>query len=262
MIINVNNKGLSQSSIQEFYASIPESNFNLPSNPVLEAKQRVDSIVIGKSDDTYYIESEDLWTYMRANGLEDVSEALDNIIDFYSESDIDANNICVIVDENSIIRAELESTGVAIQEKSTYSDASNLQKEKKWYNNFISKMKSDADSIAEIDSRISVLKQCVAKMEDARDNGNTGDQVKYALKSWIPFNSIVRFLKNKDKVAGIGWAAGLLTSLIGIGGIVEPVVRASLYNRMLDDNIKATKEAIEFLEKKKEELSKSKDEEK
>ena len=260
MIINVNSTKVSQSPIQEFYDSISESNLNLPSNPVLEAKKSVDSIVIGKSDSTYFIESEDLWTYMRANGMEDVSEALNDIIEFYSESDIDANNICVIVDENSIIRSELESTGIAIQEKSTYSDATNLQKEKKWYNNFVSKMKTGADSIQEIDTRIAVLKQCVAKMEDARDNGNTGDQVKYALKSWIPFNSLVRFLKNKDKVAGIGWAAGMLTSLVGLGGIVEPAVRASLYKNMLDDNIKSTKEAIEFLEKKKEELSKSKDE--
>ena len=241
--------------------AVSESSINKPSNPVLDAKADISNIVISKRDGNYFIEAEDLYDHMKASGTYSVREALNNIIEFYDDHDIDATNIIVITDESNKLYQDLEEAGVIIQEKSTYSDASSIQKESRWYNKFIANMKKDPATKRDLEDRIDLLEKCVRQMERARKYGDTGDHVKYVFKALIPFNAIVRFLKDRDNMAGAAWAAGLLTNLLaaiakvpGPGGIVHMVIRAATYNKMLDGYIKSTKEAIEFLKSKRKEF--------
>ena len=232
-----------KNDINNYFSSILESaseldeNFKI-SNPMIIAKSDPNNIDIACDNSTYYIESDDLWDFMKYSAIDNVTEAVQQISEYYN---IDESDICVIVSENSIIKSDLMNSNITIQEKSTYSDAMTPGAAKAWYRKFIHKMKSGTTTKADIDERIKLLEQCVKKMESARYDGDGGDHVKYVLKSLIPFNGIVRYFKNRDVYAGLSWRVGFIP---GFGGLATIVMRAVTYNAMLEDKIEMTNEAI------------------
>lgn len=83
-------------------------------NPIKEMKKNPETVNIAATDEGYFISGSDLVTYMEAANINDVAEALNNIINVYEESDIDADNIHVMLDENSeYLRDELNNIGIS-----------------------------------------------------------------------------------------------------------------------------------------------------
>lgn len=80
---------------------ITESNDNIIFDPISEMKKNPETVPIANINENYYIAGADLINYMEAAEISSVVEALDNIINVYTEQDIDADNICVVMDEAS-----------------------------------------------------------------------------------------------------------------------------------------------------------------
>ena len=101
-------------------------------NPIKEMKKNPETVNIAESDGTFYIAGADLVTYMEAADIDSPIDALDNIIETYSDSNISADNVYVVMDEVSeYLRDELVEGFVPLEEKSSYSDASHIGQEKK-----------------------------------------------------------------------------------------------------------------------------------
>ena len=122
-------------------------------------------------------------------------------------------------------------------------DSMDISDAKTWYRKFISGMKDTKnDDIKTIDEKKKKKKKCVKNMEDAKDD--TGEAIKYSLKEFIPFNTVVRLVKKHDYA--------VLTDALGI-----PILpRLFLYPSMMQGQIDMTNKAIDFLEEKKKELKK------
>ena len=130
-------------------------------------------------------------------------------------------------------------------------DSTNLKKIRKWYSKFVTDSKSKADQIELIDERLEVLRKCSKNMKQTLTNSNgqnTSEMIKYALKSFIPFNDIARLIAKQDAYAGLRILTDMLLPGVGI------VVKTVNFNNMLNQCIKDTDEAIEYLEKKRKEL--------
>ena len=85
-------------------------------NPIKEMKKNPETVNVAATQEGYFISGSDLSTYMEAADIDDVAEALNNIINVYEESDMDANNIHVVLDESSInMKDDLEKIDVKIQ---------------------------------------------------------------------------------------------------------------------------------------------------
>ena len=69
-------------------------------NPVLIAKADPSNILIASMENTYYVDMNDIETYMEAAEIDNVGEALNNIIE--ANDYVDARNICVMLDENTL----------------------------------------------------------------------------------------------------------------------------------------------------------------
>lgn len=83
-------------------------------NPIKEMKKNPETVNIAATQEGYFISGSDLVTYMEAADINDVAEALNNIINVYEEFDIDADNIHVMLDENSeYLRDELYNIGIS-----------------------------------------------------------------------------------------------------------------------------------------------------
>ena len=83
-------------------------------NPIKEMKKNPETINVAATDEGYFVSGSDLITYMEAAEIDDVAEALNNIIESYDDFDIDADNIHVMLDENSeYLRSDLEDIGLA-----------------------------------------------------------------------------------------------------------------------------------------------------
>lgn len=83
-------------------------------NPIKEMKKNPETVNIAATDEGYFVSGSDLVTYMEAAEIDDVAEALNNIIESYDDFDIDADNIRVMLDENSeYLRSDLEDIGLA-----------------------------------------------------------------------------------------------------------------------------------------------------
>ena len=243
---------------------------NIKINPVLEFKSDPVNCPVIKMDNTYYISASDLRGYMESCLIEDAEEAVDDIVDANSYEGMTDGDTVVVVDkdkDSDIVNDLEESSRIYIVEKSSYSDASNPHREARWYKKFVTKMKSGQADAREIDTRIRLLEDCVSSMKKALNNPKKvdGDRVKYVLKELIPFNAVVRFLKNRDKIAGFSTLLGLVSFLspsvpikMGLGTIARCTVRALGYEKMLSEQIKMTEDAIDFLKSKKKELDSSK----
>lgn len=82
-------------------------------NPIKEMKKNPETVNIAATDEGYFVSGSDLITYMEAAEIDDVAEALNNIIESYDDFDIDADNIRVMLDENSeYLRSDLEDIGL------------------------------------------------------------------------------------------------------------------------------------------------------
>ena len=149
-----------------------------------------------------------------------------------------------------------------IQERSSYTDASNLKKIKSWYNKFLKQMKRGNFDKTEIDNKIRVLEQAIKDMEKSIEDYDrwrsgqsfaSSDQMKYAYKTYIPFNGIYRWIKNNDKYAGLSDLVKLFP-IPAVSLTVGGYIRLVGYKNMLQTQIEQTKEAIEYLKAKKKEL--------
>ena len=130
-------------------------------------------------------------------------------------------------------------------------NSTDLKKVRKWYSKFITDSKNKADSKELIDERLEVLRKCSKDMRQTRNdiNGNnSSEMIKYALKSFIPFNDVARLIAKHDVYSGLR----ILTDMIVPGAGI--IVKAINFNNMRDQCIKDTDEAIEYLEKKRKEL--------
>lgn len=233
-------------------------NNNKETNPIYEMKSNPSTVYVASRGGNYYIEDTDLENYMTASNTISVSEAIDLIAE---ANNILSSDITVIVSENSDLLSELNSEMIAVQEKSSYSDAMTPGAIMKWYRKFLAAMRKGKLDKGAIDDKIHILEDCVSNMErelkkTGTDSALSGDRIKYSLKTFIPLNGIVRFFKNKDKSAGVGVVGDALVAAITQGKVagISAVVRYATYKNMLEEQIKLTKEAIEYLKDKKKEL--------
>jgi hypothetical protein len=130
-------------------------------------------------------------------------------------------------------------------------DATSIRKVQKWYDKFVRYSTNKAESKEMIDDRIEVLERSSKMMKDTLTNKNGmhgSEQVKYVLKELIPFNSISRLIHKQDAYAAIG----ILTDTILPGS--SYVVRAVAFDNMLEDSIKKTDAAIEYLKNERKKL--------
>ena len=86
-------------------------------NPIMAMKRNPATIAIANVNEHYYVAGADLVNYMEAAEIDNAIEALNNIIEAHADSDIDADNICVVMDEASeALEDSLIESEVAIQE--------------------------------------------------------------------------------------------------------------------------------------------------
>lgn len=208
------------------------------------------SVSIAHENDTYYLASSELEQYMEVTHMIDAASALKQIAE---ANKVPMGSMVVVVDEASEFVLETLSEAGIVTERAVEADSTNLQRTMRWYKKFLKKsMYVDKDTkVKEVRERISVLEKCVEQMKRARtraSNGELSDRVIYALKDFIPFNNIYRLIKLQDVYAGIG----ILTNLVVAGSSLA--VRGIAYTKMLDDQIKKTQEAIDYLKEKEKEL--------
>lgn len=68
-------------------------------NPVALAKANPENIVVAEMNGTYFIDMNDIKTYMEASNNDSIESAINNIIE---ANNIDFNNICIMLDENTL----------------------------------------------------------------------------------------------------------------------------------------------------------------
>lgn len=137
--------------------------------------------------------------------------------------------------------------------------------------------KDDASSDGEIKFRISVLKQCVNKMErnlknidNATDMDSKMDLLEYSLKNLLPLKGIYNLIRYKNSavfefvaktiVGIIGAAAATIFYATGSPWLSNMTANATnvavaylnypSYKKLLEGQIKETNEAIKYLESK------------
>ena len=236
-------------------------NGNRETNPIYEMISNPSTVRVASRSGEYYIEDTDLENYMMASNTIGVSEAVDAIAE---ANNILSSDITVIVSENSDLLSELNSEMIAVQEKSSYSDATTPGAVMKWYRKFLASMKGGKATPEVLDDKIKILEVCVSNMErELKKTGvekyASGDRIKYALKAIIPFNGLARLIKHRDAFAPGSTVSAFLVSIV-TRKIMMPValgLRYGTYTEMLKKQIELTKDAIEFLKDKKKELSKS-----
>lgn len=243
-----------------------ESNYISESAKIIkENKSNPTTVPIFENGNNYYIAESDLLNFMEASKEFDVNDALDIIC---KENSINKNSIVVSLDKNNfIIKEQLEEYKI-VNERAVEDDASSLKEVMRWYNKFITASKNTkSDNIKDIDEKLKVLKNCLSSMESelrASKTAITTGKVKYIAKAIIPFNGIFRLIKRNDCYSGLAEIAGFIVQNIA-AMMALPIVPASngfqmglrwqYYEKMLENSIKNTKEAIDYLEKKKKELS-------
>lgn len=218
---------------------------------ILQSKRNPSNVPIVESNGKYYISAKDIDTFMEAALINNPVDAINQVCEASGLNSTSNVVIVGVMNEDAVLL--LEQNGIVL-EKSSYSDSMTPQMARKWYKKFVRKCESGIMDKSDLIERIDILKQCKASMEKELKKlqyRSTNDQIKYVLKDWIPFNGLVRFFRNKDTTAG--WAvlanglSGLLTAGLVPGGMI---VRAVMYEEMLEEQLDYTNEAIEFLEKK------------
>lgn len=220
---------------------------------ITEARKNADSVqlYVSEDGDKCLLSTSDLENYMYRAHKSDVEEA---VIEIAESNGVDHSDIILVYDECSdYILEDIEESSLVL-EKSVEDDAVNVKKIEKWYKKLVKRCKDQDKDITkkEIKDRIKLLEECVEKMtKQAADRTKDNGIIKYTLKAFIPFNNIWRFFTKHDKAAGWSFLADIFTL-----GSAKLYLRPILYGKMLNDNIKDTKEAIEYLKKKLEEMEK------
>ena len=198
-----------------------------PGNVALSStKKNPLSVNIANESGTYYMASSDLEQYMEASHEIDAKKAIDAVAEAHK---ISTDNIVVVVDEACEFVLETLSEAGVMLEKAAEAGSTNLKKTMKWYNKFISKSKSvdKNTTVHQVQARIKVLEECVAKMKNAKkdfeSNKSIGNALKYELKSIIPFNSIYRLIKLQDTYAGVGVLKDILLTFVVAGEALSGV---------------------------------------
>lgn len=222
---------------------------NMKANPA--------TVPVASSNGKNYVDARDLDNYSKASGINDPTTIIDNIA---SANNINVESIVVVGVRNLETASLLESYGVIV-EKSSYSDAITIGQAKSWYRKFVAKCRSGIVDKKDLDERIKILEECIKQMGVELNLASSGrwtnDRVKYGLKAWIPFDSIVRFIHNRDTIAGWGLIGHILLSLVGlpfVGAVGQIGFRLAKYEDMLEEQIMYTQEAIDYLKSKRSEF--------
>lgn len=177
-------------------------------------KKNPAAVLVAQNEGTNYVLASDLESYMEANDMINVAEAMNQIV---AANQIALESTCVLIDEaNEFTVDELGTAGI-MTEASVDANSTSVRKVMKWYEKFVQKSKSKADTKTVVEARLNVLKSAKTKMEKALEDaksGKKGDKIKYSLGSLIPFNGIYRCIAKDDVYAGIGSLARSLTSLV------------------------------------------------
>ena len=97
--------------------SLDTSSIEEEVNPIMAMKRNPATIAIANVNEHYYVAGADLVNYMEAAEIDNAIEALNNIIEAHADSDIDADNICVVMDEASeALEDVFEESDVKIHE--------------------------------------------------------------------------------------------------------------------------------------------------
>lgn len=214
---------------------------------IANALANPETVNVYTDDEDCYVATSDLERYMDHSGTTDVDDAISDIA---RANNVEESSITLVYDrcEDYIMKSIMESS--VVLEKAVESDSMSIKTAQEWYNEFIKASKSKAENIKEIDERIAVLKECVRKMEQQRKAPNTNNErIKYSLKSLIPFNAVYRLIKLHDVYTA---KKSLLVLLFPV--IAAPAAAVTLrwdrYDKMLERQIKQTKDAIDYLEYK------------
>ncbi len=227
------------------YGSMNFTSITESTSVISGSKKNADWVRVYSENGKYYISGKELVEYMEAAEIFNFEEAVRNVEE--------ANNVydCVLnldgFDESAIDAIREETTIVC--EASPEDNATTLKKTMRWYKKFVKLSKSKAESKKELQDRIDVLKRCVKSMKEAKKTRR--GQVQYIMKTLIPFNSIYRLIKYQDIYAPLASLWNYISFAIKIPLALGPFVRSATWQNMLNDCIKNTEEAIEYLEDRK-----------
>lgn len=85
---------------------------NIRSNPIIKAKADPTNILLVNYENKYYVDYDDISVYIETAGIGSMAEALNNIIESHANINIDADNICIMLNEyNSFAKNELDEIG-------------------------------------------------------------------------------------------------------------------------------------------------------
>lgn len=230
---------------------------------ISQSKKNPLSVLIATNENTdnVYLLASDIETYMQASHTIDPCAVLESIAE---ANQIDINSFVVVVDvASSFVISELTESGV-VMERAAEADATTVNKVMRWYERLLRKSKQKTYSINAVKSRITILTQCIEKMEDELRKVETGESyggaIAYNLKAMIPWNGLFRLIKNDDVYAGLGFLAFVGATVVTadplVGYVPEIVVRKVNYEKMLKRLIANTKEAVDYLQKQYDELKK------
>ena len=163
-------------------------------------KKNPAAVLVAQNEGTNYVLASDLESYMEANDMINVAEAMNQIV---TANQISLESTCVLIDEaNEFTVDELGTAGI-MTEASVDANSTSVRKVMKWYEKFVQNSKSKADTKTVVEARLNVLKIAKTKMEKALEDaksGKKGDKIKYSLGSLIPFNGIYRCIAKDDEL--------------------------------------------------------------
>lgn len=244
MILNINeNMEMSyDDEIKQASNMIDECAMNLNENqkyinPIMNIKANPETIPVGMYEGNYYIDMDDIITYMEAANISSVVEALNNIISSYNESSIDADNLCVVLSERSIgyedILVEndiMYEAGMKIRDASTFG--------KKTFTKLVTAIKAKAKTmkgdkqgaVADYDKAIAKCKEAIKRIDEEAKDADAGTikakQFLAQLANSIPYavlaatGSVISMntLFKKGRPSAIGFLFSL-TAGIGSAGV-------------------------------------------
>lgn len=233
------------------------------------------NILIAAMENTYFVDMNDIETYMEAADIDNIGEALNNIIE--ANDYVDANNICVMLDENTLgYSYDLDEIGCVYEAGMKFTDYPVAGE--KLVTKIFTAIKSKASgikggkeaSIAEYDKAIEKVKAVIDRIEEEREEYRKNPEkipfetaikiVTSLLIKTIPAlalittgmiavaSNVYKTSTKKELISAFlqGGIDGLKISAISLG-----VVSALCYDEMLDQAKDHCEDIIKDLEKAK-----------
>ena len=242
-------------------------------NPVILAKANPENIVVAEMNGTYFIDMNDIKTYMEASNNDSIESAINNIIE---ANNIDFNNICIMLDENTLeysydldaidcmYEAGMKSTDYPIAGQKLVTKIFTAIKSK------AAGIKGGKEaSVAEYDKAIAKVKAVIDRIEEEREEHRKNPK-KMAFKTGVKVmtSTLVKLLPalvliNTGAYIHYGHAitggpsasavAVSLLSAIGLTGdaLSIGIMSAAYYDDMLDQAKTYCEKTINDLEKAK-----------